>query len=459
MKKLFFLFVLFAGVTVNAQVSVSNMQADYAAKKITFTVSWSATPESNKIWLLADYRKIENNAETGNWSRAPIAAATRTAGVGSASTVAGNAQGFWLNTAGSSGSATVAATLTLPVDVEHFNWCAYAFNYPPSATVKAGGGYDLHGTPPFTVNGEKLAPGVMTFGAGTCITSITDATDNPAGIIPPAFSAGSITTASTTTTPGTAPTVTVANAIPASGGDGDITYQWRRSGTSSATLTGSTATYALNTDAANYSTTGTYYFTRWAHENTCNTSFVQSDGAFTLTVVGDGCSTQTLTLKGIGFSSTAVYTINGVKISSAVTVTTCQKSTYDDGPSGSYASDCRTNPSYAGDLLSGCMVLKHASELCPHPWRVPTRQDICKIANGSITQCDATTTQKSGMNGWQLGGWANAPGTLQYQGIRGCYIIDEVNPTYTICYTVDNEKLYTSANGGKAAAYTLRCVQ
>jgi uncharacterized protein (TIGR02145 family) len=179
MKKLYFLFVLFAGVTASAQVSVSNMQANYAAKKITFTVSWSATPESNKIWLLADYRKIENNAETGSWSRAPIAAASKTAGVGSASTVSGNTQGFWLNTSGSSGSATVEATLTLPVGVTQFNWCAYAFNAPPKATFTSASGYALHGTKPFKVNGADLAADVAVYSGDPPITAFTDATGCP----------------------------------------------------------------------------------------------------------------------------------------------------------------------------------------------------------------------------------------------------------------------------------------
>jgi uncharacterized protein (TIGR02145 family) len=161
------------------------MQADYAAKKITFTVSWSATPENNKIWLLADYRKIENNAETGSWSRAPIAAASKTAGVGSASTVSGNPQGFWLNTSGSSGSATVAATLTLPGDVAQFNWCAYAFNAPPKATFNPASGYALHGTKPFKVNGADLAADAAVYSGDPPITEFTDFTGCPGIWDPP----------------------------------------------------------------------------------------------------------------------------------------------------------------------------------------------------------------------------------------------------------------------------------
>jgi hypothetical protein len=70
--------------------------------------------------------------------------------------------------------------------VDKFNWCAYALNTPPKAVLQAAGGYKLQGTPPFVVNGSTLDAGVKTFGAGTCIISLTDATDNPTFILPAA---------------------------------------------------------------------------------------------------------------------------------------------------------------------------------------------------------------------------------------------------------------------------------
>jgi hypothetical protein len=184
MKKTFFFFAMFTSVASGAQVAVSNTAVNYATKKITFTVSWTTTPKNNKIWLLADYRKIENNAETGNWSRAPIAAATTTAGIGSASTVAGNTQGFWLNTSGSSGSATVLVTLAMPDEVTKFNWCAYAFDSPPNVVILGNNNYTLHGSRPFEINGTTLPANQTTY-SGTII-SFTDATGAP-GIFPAAL--------------------------------------------------------------------------------------------------------------------------------------------------------------------------------------------------------------------------------------------------------------------------------
>jgi hypothetical protein len=84
------------------------------------------------------------------------------------------------------------------------------------------------------------------------------------------------------------PNVTVYNSAAAAGGSGNLTYQWRRTGTSSATLTGSNAAYVLNSDAANYAAAGEYNINRYAKDATCNTAWVAASGVYTLTVVRVG---------------------------------------------------------------------------------------------------------------------------------------------------------------------------
>jgi hypothetical protein len=126
-------------------------------------------------------------------------------------------------------------------------------------------------------------------GTAACSVTATGGATTSVGVYA-AFSAGAITTGSTTTNAGTNPNVTITSTTSATGGSGNVTYQWRRTGTSSATLTGSNATYAINTDAANYSTAGTYYITRYAKDNTCNTAWVQSSNTYTLYVKSSGPS-------------------------------------------------------------------------------------------------------------------------------------------------------------------------
>jgi hypothetical protein len=225
------------------QVSVSNLATDYAAKKISFTVTWTAAPYNNRIWVIADYIKVENTTTAGSWSRALVTGATAT-GNGSAVTVTGQ-RGFWLNTSGASGSANVTATVSLASGVTQFNWCAYALNYPPEAVINAAGGYDLKGTPPFTVNDVPLAATATTYGAGTCITSLSDATNNPAGIIPALPSIATVT-ASTLCAGGTS-TLT---ATLSGGTTSAMTYSWNIGGSTSTTIVNTKTTQTLNANTA-----------------------------------------------------------------------------------------------------------------------------------------------------------------------------------------------------------------
>jgi uncharacterized protein (TIGR02145 family) len=183
MKKLYFyvlLLSLWASGGLSAQVSVELIgKISIVPPQVAFTVSWTKAPYNNKIWVLAQYAKVSASG-MGAEARAIITEVSATGAT--ASTVTGN-RGFWLEADGNNGSATVTATLSLADGVENFNWCVYAFDYPPNAVLQSDGTYQLRGSPPFTVNGDKLADGVKNFGAGTCITSITDATDNPEGIV------------------------------------------------------------------------------------------------------------------------------------------------------------------------------------------------------------------------------------------------------------------------------------
>ncbi len=86
----------------------------------------------------------------------------------------------------------------------------------------------------------------------------------------------------------TAPVLTVGNTTAASGGDGDITYEWRKSvaGAAAMPIAGSDsedyiipAADRINTGTANLE----IVYTRWAKDGSCD-GFAQSTGEFTLTV-------------------------------------------------------------------------------------------------------------------------------------------------------------------------------
>jgi hypothetical protein len=166
---------------------------------VTFKVTWAAGSRvapstattvhyNHKIWLLVDYIEIGADGNpSGSWTRATIAGAATVTGIGTASTVTGNNRGFWLDGT-AAGAAAYSATVTVPLGVTNstgtgkFNWCAYPFDRAPHATEE-NGYYELHGTPPFTVNNTPLTPAAATTYTG-CITALNDYTDYPVTVLP-----------------------------------------------------------------------------------------------------------------------------------------------------------------------------------------------------------------------------------------------------------------------------------
>jgi hypothetical protein len=109
--------------------------------------------------------------------------------------------------------------------------------------------------------------------AAGCTASAANAA---AVAVRPTFTPGSITTTGQTICSGGTVTQITSSAT-ATGGDGVISYQWRRNGSN---ISGATA--ATYTPTAYNTTGGT--FTRWAKDNTCNTTLTQSFGQWVLSV-------------------------------------------------------------------------------------------------------------------------------------------------------------------------------
>ena len=191
MKKIFFLFAMLASVTASAQdMQITPISTTYTASPvITFKVGWTGARtfrHNTKVWVFVDYRKVENNAPAGSWTRAAVAAtpAVNSTPASTATLVSGNDKGFWLNGTDGDYSATLTVPLTLAADVVQFSWCAYATDYPPNVTVHSSTSYTLHGAQPFVINGTALTGSQTTYN-GT-ITSFTDATGAP-GLFPAAL--------------------------------------------------------------------------------------------------------------------------------------------------------------------------------------------------------------------------------------------------------------------------------
>ena len=192
MKKIFFLLTMFASIAASAQnMQITPLSATYTASPvIQFKVGWTGARtyrHNTKVWVFVDYRKIENNAPAGSWTRATVTvtpAVLSTPTTTTATLVSGNDKGFWLNGVDGDYSATLTVPLTLAGGVTQFNWCAYATDYPPNVVVHGNSSYTLRGSRPFVINGATLTANQTTY-SGT-ITSFTDATGAP-GLFPAAL--------------------------------------------------------------------------------------------------------------------------------------------------------------------------------------------------------------------------------------------------------------------------------
>jgi len=139
----------------------------------------------------------------------------------------------------------------------------------------------------------------------------------------------------------------------------------------------------------------------------------------------------------VSFASTQEWTIQGTGAnahisqiwSDAVTTTNCNKFCFHGGTSPNFHVDCRSNPTHKGDFFSWCAVNRHASTLCPHPWRVPTQQDFIDldIAMGGSgnNRNDLTFITNNYRNRWgsDFGALCSGNGDIppSYLGVWGFY--------------------------------------
>jgi hypothetical protein len=298
MKKLYFIFLIlpFWGLSSTYAQSVKLIDQNFDTGAVTFTVDvGAATP----TWVLVEYT-TDPSPTSAIMSRATFT--NETVIPGDAGTLAAEGQGFLLTS-----SATITAKLS-GVNDSRFSWCGYAFNAPPNAKLNPDGSYTLRGTPPFIVNGETLADDVTTFVPGTCITSITDFTYNPAGN--PSLPVVTVSASETEVCAGTEVTFTAT----ASGGTTTaMTYTWDVAGS---TPSFSTNTYSLILSAVGKAT----YTVVVTNVNGCTstasgTVTVNAVPAVTAVSSSTICynTAATLTANATGATTPATYTweING----------------------------------------------------------------------------------------------------------------------------------------------------
>jgi uncharacterized protein (TIGR02145 family) len=433
-----------ATVTVNA---VPTVTASSPSRCGTGTVTLTASP-GNQTTPATYTWKVGNAAETTTTTSTTYAPTVSVTGTTYSVTVTNN-------TGCTSAAATGTITLhTIPtVTASSPSRCGTGTvtltASPNNQTTPATYTWKVGTAATVTTTGTTYAPNVTATGSTTYSVTVTNNTGctsaSKTGTITvhPAFSPGAITTASGNTTEGTNPNITIANSTAASGGDGVITYQWRRSGTSSATFSYDYSTYPINNSATNYSTTGTYYFTRYAHDGTCNTAWAASSGQYTLTVAISvppnssgtwSCGSQIWS----GALRNPASCANTTSLSSA---TSPPAQYYDGGTSYGY-------------YYNWTCVKEYGDNLCPSPWHVPTQSEFSTLV--TCAGGDNETGRSTMLNAWGAQGFVSEKSVLGTDGGYYWSSSEDGNKAYRLLYSSNN--MYVSSSS-KYYGEPVRCVR
>jgi hypothetical protein len=167
----------------------------------------------------------------------------------------------------------------------------------------------------------------------------------------------------------------------------------------------------LNTDAANYSADGLYYFTRYAKDNTCNTAFTASGGQYTLRVGPPPPPS----------AGTNTYKCGTRTWSEPVKMAECNKSSF---TWAQYTPDCR---SYTWNGINYFYynweyVNTNKNTMCPSPWFVPelTHYNIMRSCY-NVTEPNGTYFPENSLWGGAVPGYGDSDGSVNYSGGGGFY--------------------------------------
>ena len=194
-------------------------------------------------------------------------------------------------------------------------------------------------------------------------------------------------------------------------------------------------------------------------------------------------------LGSVSFATDSTWTVSGNGItqiwSDAVQTDYCSGKTefrgfewYNEYRSRYFRVDCRSNPYYKGDLFSWLAVSELKDELCPAPWRVPTRQDFVDLYNiilvGTINEWYLIFPYKK-RNIWNSvgAGFSFPAGKLNQFGSAHYWSQSEIHTHIGFYFALENkygesEDLLLMSNGesedlllmsNKAFGLSLRCVR
>jgi len=182
-------------------------------------------------------------------------------------------------------------------------------------------------------------------------------------------------------------------------------------------------------------------------------------------------NTWTSALGNVSFTTDSTWTISGNGIfqvwSDAVQTDYCSNKTeFSGGGCGRpFRVDCRSNlGGKKGDLFSWKAVYELRKELCPYPWRVPTKQDFIDLdialgGTGENRRGDVEFVDSKYLGRW---GGSLSGNTIGNQGIAGSYwsqTKDAFGFAYNLSFSINGGFVSPQISTMKTNGFSLRCVR
>jgi uncharacterized protein (TIGR02145 family) len=373
MKKLLLLMICVPpALMAQNGVEISTVQVSAGSPAtVTFNVSWDKTAMpsplwSDTVWVFVDYNSAGAMTRLPLSAGATLTASSAPAGVGRVMSVPGNNRGVWvIGNARSAGSFSATVRL-LTSQSGVVGACAYASNYPPVGTFVSASHISFMGTPPYSVTlrsdigtASRTEGNSFVVPAGYAVQSFTDKTEAPGILVPATYT---LSGAGNCAVPGVTLTL--------QGSHYGWRYQLYRDGVAVGAAvdgTGSTLTFTdtPGIDAYDY-----------AVQTLANAAMAQR------ALPASDVLTVTMNCTPPGAASTQTWTAGTQIWSDALqkAQTGCIEVTHmgpNDAPEppGPYyrASDLYSGSGY---LYNWRCVNEYGAQLCPSPWRVPSRNDF-----------------------------------------------------------------------------------
>ena len=179
-------------------------------------------------------------------------------------------------------------------------------------------------------------------------------------------------------------------------------------------------------------------------------------------------STQEWTIAGTGGRPSQIW-------SDAVGAAACATRTtqFNGGGTNDWNADCRNtagNAAFDGHLFSWCAVMRFANELCPAPWRVPTREDFVNLdmnlggtgntRSGGATELEVDAWYAGPATIWGGARWTGnatnvmAGGSVYWSSTENSTLVNEAFP-----FQFNNNMILPQGGSTKGTGMALRCVR